>query len=228
MNHLPIKAWSEDDRPREKLLRQGKEQLSDAELIAILLRNGTREKTAIELARQLLLLADNNLYDFGRIDIDRLSEVKGIGKVKAITLVAALELGRRRATSLMPQRKQITCSNDAAEEYLHKLSDLPHEEFWILLLNRANKIIDSRQISRGGLTGTVVDPKLIFKEALAAQACAIVLCHNHPSGNAKPSEADIQLTKKLKEGGKNLEIAVLDHVIIAGNGYYSFADEGLL
>jgi DNA repair protein RadC len=151
-----------------------------------------------------------------------------MGHVKAITLLAALELGRRRKGGELRQKKQITCSNDAAEEYQFKLSELKHEEFWVLLLNRANRIIDSRQISRGGISGTLVDPKLIFSEALAVKACALILCHNHPSGNSKPSEADIQLTKKLREGGKNLEISILDHVIIAGNGYFSFADEGLL
>ncbi len=228
MEHLNIKEWALEDRPREKLMKYGKSSLSTAELIAILLRTGTSKSTALDLSRQVLAFANNDLSSLCRLTISDLSKIKGLGPVKAITLVAALELGRRRREEETPIKSQITCSKDAVDMLQPHLADLNHEEFWIILLNKANRLINKKSISTGGMTGTVVDPKIIFREALEARACAIILGHNHPSGNNKPSEADIQLTKKLREAGKNLEISVLDHVIIAGSTFYSFADEGMM
>lgn len=228
MEHLNIKEWALEDRPREKLVKYGKSSLSTAELIAILLRTGTAKSTALDLSRQVLAFANNDLSSLCRLTISDLSKIKGLGPVKAITLVAALELGRRRREEETPMKSQITCSKDAVDMLQPHLADLNHEEFWIILLNKANRLINKKAISTGGMTGTVVDPKIIFREALEARACAIILGHNHPSGNNKPSEADIQLTKKLREAGKNLEISVLDHVIIAGSTFYSFADEGMM
>jgi len=228
IEHLNIKDWALEDRPREKLMKLGKQSLSTAELIAILLRTGTRKSTALDLSRQVLGASNNDLSQLSRLTINDLSKIKGLGPVKAITLVAALELGRRRREEETPKKSQISCSKDAVDILQPHLADLNHEEFWIILLNKANRLIDKKSISSGGMTGTVVDPKIIFREALESRACAIILGHNHPSGNTKPSEADIQLTKKLKEAGKNLEISVLDHVIIAGSSFYSFADEGML
>lgn len=228
MEHLNIKEWAIEDRPREKLVKYGKSSLSTAELIAILLRTGTAKSTALDLSRQVLAFANNDLSSLCRLTISDLSKIKGLGPVKAITLVAALELGRRRREEETPMKSQITCSKDAVDMLQPHLADLNHEEFWIILLNKANRLINKKVVSTGGMTGTVVDPKIIFREALEARACAIILGHNHPSGNNKPSEADIQLTKKLREAGKNLEISVLDHVIIAGSTFYSFADEGMM
>lgn len=228
MEHLNIKEWALEDRPREKLVKYGKSSLSTAELIAILLRTGTAKSTALDLSRQVLAFANNDLSSLCRLTISDLSKIKGLGPVKAITLVAALELGRRRREEETPMKSQITCSKDAVDMLQPHLADLNHEEFWIILLNKANRLINKKVVSTGGMTGTVVDPKIIFREALEARACAIILGHNHPSGNNKPSEADIQLTKKLREAGKNLEISVLDHVIIAGSTFYSFADEGMM
>lgn len=228
MEHLNIKEWAKEDRPREKLVKYGKSSLSTAELIAILLRTGTAKSTALDLSRQVLAFANNDLSSLCRLTISDLSKIKGLGPVKAITLVAALELGRRRREEETPMKSQITSSKDAVDMLQPHLADLNHEEFWIILLNKANRLINKKAISTGGMTGTVVDPKIIFREALEARACSIILGHNHPSGNNKPSEADIQLTKKLQEAGKNLEISVLDHVIIAGSTFYSFADEGMM
>ena len=228
MEHLNIKEWAKEDRPREKLVKYGKSSLSTAELIAILLRTGTAKSTALDLSRQVLAFANNDLSSLCRLTISDLSKIKGLGPVKAITLVAALELGRRRREEETPMKSQITCSKDAVDMLQPHLADLNHEEFWIILLNKANRLINKKAISTGGMTGTVVDPKIIFREALEARACSIILGHNHPSGNNKPSEADIQLTKKLQEAGKNLEISVLDHVTIAGSTFYSFADEGMM
>ncbi|CAN5491507.1 DNA repair protein RadC [soil metagenome] len=228
MQHLNIKAWAEEDRPREKLILKGPSNLSDAELIAILIRNGTKEHTALDLARQLTTIVNNDLYTLGRQSVSDLAKIKGIGQVKAITLVAALELGRRRRSTEAVTQKLVTGSQDVIQVIQPILADLYHEEFWIILLNRANKIIGKKMISSGGMAGTVVDPRIIFREALDQRASGIILCHNHPSGNPKPSEADIQLTKKIKDAGQHLEITVLDHLIIAGTSFYSFADEGVL
>jgi len=228
MKAIGIKEWAPADRPREKLQENGSAQLSDAELIAIILRNGTNSQTALDLARLLLSSCNNDLVEMGRFGYRQISEIKGIGPVKAISIVAALELGRRSRFAEAKQKKKISCSLDAVNLLNPILRDLPHEEFWVILLSRANSVMQIRPVSRGGVSGTLVDPKIIFFEALQVKASGIILSHNHPSANPKPSESDIQLTKKLKEGGKFLEISILDHIIIAGTSFYSFADEGAL
>ncbi|MDJ1466259.1 DNA repair protein RadC [Cytophagaceae bacterium DM2B3-1] len=223
-----ILSWAEEDRPREKLLLKGKAALSDAELIGILLGSGTVSLSAVDLAKQILSSVDNNLTSLAKLSIKDLEKFKGIGEAKAITIVAALELGRRRKDSELPQRQVITSSKDVFTIMHSHLLDLLHEEFWVVLLNRSNVVMKKVQISVGGVSGTVADPKLIFKTALENLASSIILVHNHPSGNLKPSQADKDLTHKLKEAGKYLEIPVLDHVIITEKSYFSFADEGIL
>jgi len=223
-----IKSWSESDRPREKLLEKGKEALTDSELIAILIRSGSRQESAVDLAKRILKNAHNELSELSKQSVKDMMRYKGMGKVKAITIVAALELGRRRAQAQALERQKITSSKDAVAFFKALLADLPHEEFRILLLDRANQIIKSENISKGGVSGTVVDARIIFKSAIENLASGIILCHNHPSGNPKPSQADVNLTSKLSQAGKLLEINILDHVIIAGDDYYSFADEGQL
>ena len=225
---LNIKSWAEEDRPREKLSGKGKASLSDAELIAILIGSGNREETAVELSKRILNSVDNNLNELGKMDISSLISFKGIGEAKAISIVAALELGRRRKDSAAMHKSTISSSNDAYLEIADVLADLPHEEFWILMLNRANKVVAKKNVSKGGVSGTIADAKMIFKPALEKLASSIILCHNHPSGNLKPSDADIKLTSKLKAAGTSLDIPVLDHLIIGDNAYYSFADEGIL
>jgi DNA repair protein RadC len=223
-----IKSWAECDRPREKLLLQGKHSLTDSELIAILLRSGTREDSAVDVARLLLKETGGDLPALGKMTVKDLSRIRGIGPVKAITLVAALELGKRREEQTQSQspKDKVASSQDVAALFRHRLADLTHEEFWLLLLNRANQVITRCQLSKGGVTGTVVDPKMVFRMAVDHLATGIILCHNHPSGNNKPSEADLRLTKKLQDAGALLDIVILDHIIIAGSGFYSFADEG--
>lgn len=228
MDHLTIKSWAEEDRPREKLVLKGKHALSDAELIAILISSGNAEETAVELSKRILGKVQHNLHELSKASVKELMEFKGIGEAKAISIVAALELGRRRKEGNVLKREKIISSNDAVKILQPLLADLHHEEFWILFLNRANLVIGKQAISAGGMSGTVVDPKIIFKAALDAKASSIILCHNHPSGNLKPSEQDIRLTKNLVEAGKVLEISVLDHVIVSQNGFYSFADEGMM
>jgi DNA repair protein RadC len=225
---LRIKSWSPEDRPREKLFLKGKSALSDAELVAILLGSGTPTLSAVDLAKKVLQISSNNLHDLARLSVKDLMVIKGIGEAKAVTVVAALELGRRRKDLETGQRPKITSSKDAFDILKPDLLDIPHEEFWIILLNRANRMISKHQISQGGVAGTVADPKIIFKSALEGLASGIILAHNHPSGNLTASQADIDLTRKLKDAGKLLEIQVLDHVIVAGQKYYSFADEGML
>lgn len=225
---LNIKSWSPEDRPREKLLLKGKSSLSDAELIAILVGSGTSKMSAVEVAKKVLQAAGNSLHDLACLSVKDLTKIKGIGEARAITIVAALELGRRRKDSGPDEKPKVSGSKDAYEILKSDLLDLPHEEFWVLLLNRANRVIKKYQISQGGVAGTVADPKIIFKMALQELASGIVLAHNHPSGNLTASQADIDLTKKLKEGSKLLEITVLDHLIIAGQKYFSFADEGMI
>jgi DNA repair protein RadC len=227
-NHLSIKAWAEEDRPREKLLLKGKSALTDAELLGILIGSGIQNMTAVELGKVILQSVGNDLNQLARLNVKDLSKFKGIGEAKAITIVSALEMGRRRKNAEIPERPRITCSRDAYEVLKPHLLDLPHEEFWILLLNRANQVMKCERISSGGVSGTVADPKMIFKTALENLSSAIILSHNHPSGNLTPSEADKNLTKRLREAGTYLEIPVLDHVIFTDNGYLSFADEGLL
>lgn len=225
---MSIKSWAVEDRPREKLLQRGRQELSDAELLAILLGSGNRQETAVGLARRILHAMDNDLNRLGRVSVTELKKFPGIGEAKAITILAALELGRRRQSTAIQERPQITCSRDAYDIFQANLPDLSHEEFWILLLNRANRVIGRERISSGGVAGTVVDAKLVFSKALSQMACSVILAHNHPSGNLRPSQADLQLTTKLVKAGKNLDIAVLDHLIVTHTGYYSFADEGQL
>ena len=225
---LTIKAWAEEDRPREKLLEKGRHVLTDAELIAILIGSGSRNETAVELSKRILSEFKNNLNEIARLSVQELMHFKGIGEAKAISIIAALELGRRRKESGIEKRERIAMSKDIFEIFHRHFIDLPHEEFWVLLLNRGNYVIRKERISLGGVSGTVVDPKIIFKNAIAHLASSIVLCHNHPSGNLNPSEADIKLTKKLKDAGMLLEIPVIDHVIVCNEGYYSFADEGII
>ncbi len=227
-DYLSIKSWAEEDRPREKLLLRGKQHLSDAELIAILIGSGSRNESAVELSKRILQKSENNLNELGKCSLESLMKFKGIGEAKAITIAAALELGRRRQLSHIKTRPQIRSSKDAFQILAPLVMDLPHEEFWILLLNRANKVIAREQVSIGGVTGTVVDAKIIFRKALSNLACGIILCHNHPSGNLNPSQADLEITRKLKRAGETLEINILDHLIITENGYFSFADEGKL
>jgi len=227
-NRQSIKLWAEDDRPREKLLNKGKATLSNAELLAILIGSGTAQESALDLARKIYEKASNNLSELGRLDIQSLMEVKGIGIARAITIIATMELGRRRNGVTSQQQKQIGTSIDVYRIMQQYLSDESHEQFWILLLNRANKVIRPVNISKGGVSGTVADPKIIFNAALRDMASGIILCHNHPSGNIKPSEADIRLTQKLAQAGNILDIPVLDHVIISRELYFSFADEGMM
>ncbi|MFM8744256.1 MAG: DNA repair protein RadC [Cytophagales bacterium] len=225
---LNIKEWSPEDRPREKLLLKGTSSLSDAELIAILIGSGTANASAVEVAKKILAEGQNNLHELAKLGVKDLMKIKGIGEAKAITIVAALELGRRRREVDATEKPKIGSSKDAYEMLRGELIDLPHEEFWVLLLNRANRVIKKRRISEGGVSGTVADPKLIYKMALEDLASAVVVAHNHPSGNLQPSQNDIDLTKKLKEAGKFLEVQLLDHLIVAGTKYFSFADEGFL
>ena len=224
---LNIKQWAEEDRPREKLLLKGKSALSNAELLGILIGSGTRELTAVDLAKTILDQSNNDLNKIARLSVQDLKKFKGIGDAKAINIVSALELSRRRSSEDSTTEK-ITGSADVYEFMKPELTDLGHEEFWLLLLNRANKIIKKQPISQGGVSGTVADPKLIFNHALNHLASSIILVHNHPSGNTKPSEADKRLTRQLFEAGKFLEIAVLDHIIFTDNAYFSFADQNLL
>jgi DNA repair protein RadC len=227
-DHLRIPQWAEDDRPREKLLTKGRANLSDAELLAILIGTGTKALSAVDLAKQVLQQADLNLNNLARLSVKDLTRIKGIGEAKAISIVSALELGRRRKESVVPGRPRITNSIDVVEMMKQDLLDLNHEEFWIVILNRANYVLRKNKISSGGISGTVADPKLIFKSALDHRGSSIILVHNHPSGNLQPSQADITLTKTLKEAGKFLEIPVLDHIIVSDNSYFSFADEGMM
>ncbi len=223
-----IKQWAEEDKPREKMLLKGHNALSDAELVAILIGSGTGGISAVDLAKQILSQFSNDLNDLGRASIKDLMKFKGIGEAKAITIAAALELGRRRQATQIKEKPKITSSQDAYNCVYASMEDLPHEVFKILLLNRNNRVTRIETISVGGVAGTVVDPKVIFKKALDEQASSIILTHNHPSGNLKPSQADIDITKKLVKAGSTLEINVLDHLIISDKGYFSFLDEGLI
>ena len=225
---LAITSWAEADRPREKLLNKGKHALSDAELIAILLGSGSREETAVGLAQLILKSVENNLIELGKCSLAELQKFKGIGQAKAITIAAAMELGRRRQMSDIKEKPQIRSSRDAYNAIAPILIDLPHEEFWVLMMNRSNLVIARERISSGGFTGTVVDSKMVFIKALERKATGIILCHNHPSGNLKPSDADIALTRKLKKAGEALDISVFDHLIVSIRGFYSFADENVL
>jgi DNA repair protein RadC len=228
INHIAIKNWAEDDRPREKLLLKGKNALSDAELLALLLGSGHRHESALDVAKSILHKVNCNLIELSRSGINDLLKIKGIGKAKALIIIAAMELGRRRNEAEVIIKQRITSSRDAFEILHSSIGDLPYEEFWIILLNKANKVVRKCSISEGGVSGTVVDPKKIFKIALDHHASSIILGHNHPSGNLQPSDADHKITKKIKEAGIMLDVAVLDHLIIGDDKYYSFADEGVL
>ena len=225
---LNIKDWAAEDRPREKLLSKGARSLSDAELIAILISSGNLEETAVELSRRILATVNNNLNELGRKNIDFLKTFNGIGEAKAVTIAAALELGKRRKEADVFNANKISGSKDVADYFFPILGDLNHEEFWVMLLNRGNKIIDSFMISQGGISGTVIDVRIILKPALEKLASSIILCHNHPSGTMQASDADLKITKKIKNAAEMLDISVLDHLIIGQNEYLSFADEGIL
>jgi DNA repair protein RadC len=227
--YIPINKWSEDDKPREKLRDKGRHALSNAELIAILIGSGSKSLSAVDLAKQILNRAENNLNELGKVSVEELiKNFHGIGEAKAITIIAALELGRRRQLSEIKDRPNVKSSRDAFDAIAPMIMDLQHEEFWVLMLNRGNQVLKRVQVSLGGVSGTVVDAKIIFKKALEIPASAIILCHNHPSGNLRPSGADIEITKKVKEGGALIDINVLDHLIVSERGYFSFADEGML
>jgi DNA repair protein RadC len=223
-----IKNWAVDDRPREKMLANGADTLSNSELIAILINNGSRDKSAVELAKEVLQLGQNNLNELGRLGLKDLQKVKGIGSAKAITIAAALELGRRRHAAASLDKPVIRSGGDIARFLQTTLKDFNYEVFAVVFLNQANKVNHFEVISRGGITGTVADPRVILKKALEEEATSIILCHNHPSGNLKPSMADEQLTFKIKEAAKYFDIKIIDHVIVSEDGYYSFADAGIL
>ncbi|RED92816.1 RadC family protein [Marinoscillum furvescens] len=226
--YLAINYWAEEDRPREKLLLKGKTVLTDAELVAILLGTGTTTLSAVDLAKQILASVNYDLHALGKLSVKDLTKFKGIGQAKAITIVSALELGRRRKEADTPKRLKIKSSTDAYELIRPDLTDLPHEEFWAILLRKNNEVISKERVSIGGVSATVADPKMIFKKAVDALAAGIIVAHNHPSNTNRPSHYDTQLTQKLKRAGEALDIPLLDHLIITDHEYYSFADESNL
>lgn len=225
--YTPINQWAEDDRPREKFLLKGKSTLSDSELLAILIGSGSRNESAVQLCQRILASLENNLNTLGKMSVSQLMNFKGIGEAKAISIAAALELGRRRRAEDAIELKKITSSKAVFDIMQPIIGELPHEEFWVLYLNNSNKVIYKAQLSKGGITGTVVDIRLIFKMAFEHNATGLLLSHNHPSGKLMASEADLKITKRIKEAGQTLEIQVLDHIIITENGYLSFQDEGI-
>ncbi len=225
---LPIRHWSIEDRPREKLRIKGRSALTNAELLAILLRSGSRQETAVELAKKILYEAGDNLSVLGKYSVEKLMRYKGVGEAKAITLVAALELGRRKSASRTTSPGKIQNSSEVYDLLLPVLGDLPHEEFWIVYLNNANRVILKEQLSKGGITGTLVDIRLAMKKALDLSAVSIILAHNHPSGVTNPSQSDVDITKKLTIAAKTLDIKVLDHLIISRESFFSFADNNLM
>lgn len=223
-----IKHWSDGDKPREKLMHKGRAALSDAELIAILIGSGSRSESAVELSKRILATTENSLNELGKLSIKQLMVFKGIGEAKAVSIAAALEIGRRRRTEDAKQVAKITSSKSAFEVLQPIIGDLAHEEFWVLYLNNANKVLYKSQLSKGGITGTLVDVRMVMKQALELGAVGIILAHNHPSGTLKPSNADKGITKKIQEGGTTLDIKVLDHLIVTQKDYFSFADNHLL
>jgi DNA repair protein RadC len=225
---LKITDWAVEDRPREKIIQYGTSTLSDAELLGILISSGTKEKSAVDLGRELLAMVNNNLTALGKLAIADLTKINGIGNARAVTIAAALELGRRRKLFEIPDVVQIKCSKDVADIFQPILSDLSYEEFWILFLNRSNRVISRMKLSQGGISGTVTDVRLVMKKAIETLASGIIVCHNHPSGNLNPSESDSTITRKIKEAGNLLDIQLLDHLIISDKDYYSFADNGLI
>ncbi len=227
-NHTRILYWSEEDRPREKLLQKGKHVLTNAELIAILLGSGTRNLSAVDLARQILSHVDNNLNELARLSVSDLVKLKGVGKAKAISIISAMELGRRRQSEKSALPEPLNSPDKIYDHMSRYLLDLDHEQFWVVLLSQACRPIRETLISKGGLSATLVDPRIIFRHALEAPASAIILVHNHPSGTLRPSQQDIDITKKIAEGGKILSIPVYDHIIFTNDGYFSFSEEALL
>jgi len=227
-NSFSIKFWAEDDKPREKLMLKGKSALSDAELLAIIIGSGSRNESAVDLSKRILAHVQNNLNVLGKLSLKQLMEFKGIGEAKAISIIAATELGRRRRVEEVPELVKINSSRVIFNVMQPIIGELPHEEFWVLYLNNANKIIHKAQLSKGGITGTVVDIRLVLKMALEHNALSIVLTHNHPSGKLLASDSDIELTKKIKVAVKQLDMNLVDHVIITESGYFSFADQGIL
>jgi DNA repair protein RadC len=223
-----ISRWAAEDRPREKMLIKGMSALTDAELLAILIGSGTVGQSAVSLAQQILASVEQNLHELGKRSLLDLQRFKGVGEAKAVSIAAALELGRRRQLSDLRDRPRIGCSRDAFDAIAALLTDLHHEEFWLLLLNRANEVFARERLSMGGASGTVVDLKIVLKIALDARASGFIAIHNHPSGNLQPSRADIDLTEKLKQAGRIIDLPLLDHLIVSERGYYSFADEGCL
>ncbi|MCR9227234.1 MAG: DNA repair protein RadC [Flavobacteriaceae bacterium] len=223
-----IKNWADDDRPREKLVQKGSFVLSDAELIAILIGSGSRNESAVELSKRILASVDNNLNELGKLSVNQLMRFKGIGEAKAVTIAAALEMGRRRRLEDTSKIIKIQSSFDAFELLYPLIGELPHEEFWIVYLNNSNKVVHKTQLSKGGITGTLVDVRLVLKQALEIGAVGIILAHNHPSGTLLPSTADKQITQKLKTAADALDIKILDHLILAQQEYVSFADKGIL
>ena len=227
-NNYSIKHWAKDDRPREKLLNQGPSRLSDTELVAILLNHGTRDKSAIDLGREVMHLGKNNLNELGKLSAKDLMRIKGIGQAKAITIAAALEIGRRRQAGTYLQKPIMSTSRDLASYLQSLFQDHSREVFSVAFLNQGNRINHIETVSEGGITGTIADPRIILKKALEENAVSIILCHNHPSGSLKPSRQDEEITKKIKEAAKYFDIKVLDHIIVSETGYFSFADEGIL
>ncbi len=225
---LNIKDWALEDRPREKLLYKGISSLTDAELVAILIGSGNSEETAVELSRRILENVKNNLNELGKLNVENLKEFKGIGEAKAISIIAAMELGRRRNHSTALENSKITGSQDVARYLRPLMGDISHEEFWVLFLNRQNKILEKHKLSEGGITGTVIDVRRILKMAIEKHATSLIISHNHPSGNLDASDADRKITRQIKDAGIIMDIPLLDHVIITQAGYFSFADEGLL
>ena len=226
--HISIKNWSEGDKPREKLMLKGRSVLSDAELVAILIGSGSREESAVGLSKRILAKAENNLSQLGKLSVKDLMKFKGIGEAKAVSIAAALELGRRRGSTDALQRKRISSASDAFDIMQPLIGDLDHEEFWIIFVNNSNKVLRKEQISKGGLTGTLVDVRTVMKTALELSAVGMILAHNHPSGTLRPSQADKQLTTKLKTAAQSLDMQVLDHIIVTEKAYFSFADEAIL
>ncbi|HLN56080.1 MAG TPA: DNA repair protein RadC [Bacteroidales bacterium] len=223
-----ITDWALEDRPREKSIEKGMSSLSDAELLAILINSGTRKKSAVDLGRELLGKVNNNLNALGKLSISELKSLQIIGTARAVTIAAALELGRRRKLAEIPEVPQIKCSKDVADIFQPLLGDLPHEEFWILFLNRSNKVISRMKLSQGGVSGTVTDVRIVMKRAVECLASGIIVCHNHPSGNLNPSDSDSKITQKIKDAGNIMDIQLLDHLIITDREYFSFADNGLV
>ena len=226
MKKLTIKSWALDDRPREKLIAKGKSTLSSAELLAILIGSGNRQESAVGLSKRILESVDNNINDLAKLPLEKLMEFKGIGEVKAITIITALELGKRRQQERSFEIPKIDSSKSVFNIMQPILGDLPHEEFWVLYLNNSNKVLSKDQISKGGITGTLVDIRLLYKRAIELSAIAIVICHNHPSGKVSPSLSDKELTQKIKVAGESLDIKLLDHLIVTEKSYFSFADNG--